>query len=205
MHKIKPFLKKNTELFGHKLSLHEIFHSHRVMHYALEIGKGLNFSDIELSKLLYSSLNHDIGKMFLPEEILMAPRKLTKEEFAIIQLHPIYGYELAQQYNALTGHELDILSHHESFDGSGYPYGLKGDEIPLNARIIKIADVFDALVSPRPYKQMMHFDKALSIIESNSNEFDPYCLETFYTLSPLFQSHTEHVTYSLNSLLSING
>ena len=132
---------------------------------------------------------HDIGKIKVPDAILNKPGKLTDEEFASIQQHAAYGgviiAEAIEQLDAQdTGYLSEAknlaLSHHEKWDGSGYPRGLKGEEIPLSARIMAVADVFDALVSRRSYKEGMPFEKAMSIIrEGSGNHFDPLIVQAF--------------------------
>jgi putative two-component system response regulator len=126
---------------------------------------------------------HDIGKLATPDAILKKPGKLTQEEWVIMREHPLAGvkilgtnpfYELARKVSA---------GHHENFDGTGYPNQLKGEDIPLSARIVKLADVFDALTTKRPYKEPWTMEDALENIESHSNGmFDPRLVEEFKTL-----------------------
>jgi putative two-component system response regulator len=126
---------------------------------------------------------HDIGKLATPDAILKKPGKLTQEEWVIMREHPLAGvkilgsnpfYELAREVAA---------GHHENFDGTGYPNQLKGEDIPLSARIVKLADVFDALTTKRPYKEPWTMEAALENIESHSNGmFDPRLVEEFKTL-----------------------
>jgi len=128
---------------------------------------------------------HDIGKVAMPDEVLLKPGKLTPEEFKIIQTHPIHGANLLNEAVKKLGDD-DLLkegqniayAHHEKWDGSGYPRGLKGDEIPLSARIVAISDVFDALTTERPYKTAFSTEQAFEILYKDAGtHFDPYLIE----------------------------
>lgn len=146
----------------------------------------INFEYVERIER-YSPL-HDIGKVGIPDNILLKPGKLTDEEYAKIKLHTIYGAEVLKQAEMNTkenkgmfhlGIEI-VEGHHEKWDGSGYPYGKKGMDIPLSARIVAVADVFDALTSVRPYKQALSFDTSLDIIsQGRGSHFDPVIVDIF--------------------------
>lgn len=127
-------------------------HSRRVCRYSLEIAKRLNCTPAELKVLRQGALLHDIGKLAVPDSILHKPARLTPEEWTIVKAHVTAGYELVREVPSLEGVAELILTHHERHDGSGYPTGLKGDEIPLCARIFAVADSFDAMTTPRPYQ-----------------------------------------------------
>ena len=125
---------------------------------------------------------HDVGKIGIPDSILLKPGKLTPEEFGIMKGHARLGFEL------LNGSESIVLqaaasiaiAHHEKFDGSGYPYGVAGDAIPLFGRIVAVADVFDALTSERPYKKAWDFNRAVEFLrEGAGSHFDRACVEAF--------------------------
>lgn len=155
-------------------------HSDRVAALALLLGKELGFKTINLKTLVAAGLLHDIGKLEIPDSVLKKPDKLTDEEYAIIQEHPSTGV------NILRGKEFPwdvkplILHHHEAFDGTGYPHGLRGEDIPIGARIICLADVFDALTSDRVYRKAFDTEKALAIMERDSGKaFDPVLLKCF--------------------------
>ena len=128
---------------------------------------------------------HDLGKLAMPDSVLLKPGKLTIEEFSIIQTHPIHGRDMLRraidkmEEDTLLLTALDItFGHHEKWDGSGYPCGLSGEDIPLSARIAAIADVYDALTSNRPYKRAFSAEKALGIMyEDSGKHFDPYLIE----------------------------
>jgi HD-GYP domain-containing protein (c-di-GMP phosphodiesterase class II) len=131
-------------------------------------------------ELVYSSLLHDVGKIGISERILMKPAELTPEERSIVQLHPRIGYRLIQQVPALRATELAILHHHERWDGDGYPAGLRGDEIPIEARIVAAADAFSAMTADRPYKARMSLEEACAELERCAGtQFDPAVVELF--------------------------
>jgi HD-GYP domain-containing protein (c-di-GMP phosphodiesterase class II) len=121
-----------------------------------------------------------VGKISVPDAILNKPGKLTEEEFDSIKQHPVVGYNVLSHIEQLREALPGIRHHHEKLDGSGYPDGLKGDEIPLAAKIIAVADVYDALTSSRSYRPAMSVDKALAILhEGEGNHFDPRVLGVF--------------------------
>ncbi|MCL2636597.1 MAG: two-component system response regulator [Betaproteobacteria bacterium] len=130
---------------------------------------------------------HDIGKIGIPDAILLKPGPLNPEEKRIMRQHPLMGAEIIGKHDneLLETARVIALNHHEKWDGSGYPRGLKGSEIPLEGRIVAIADVFDALVSVRPYKPAFPLDKALRIFEhENGRHFDPQLLQAFHKVLP---------------------
>ena len=123
---------------------------------------------------------HDLGKIGVSEKILLKRRKLTEEEFEQIKKHPKIGADILRPIQLLHGLIPLILYHHERWDGKGYPYGLKENEIPLGARIIAIADVYHAMVSDRPYRKALSEGKAITLIKENSGtQFDPEIAEIF--------------------------
>jgi GAF domain-containing protein len=158
-------------------------HIRRMSYYCSEIARVMGFSEAEVSDLLLAAPMHDIGKIAVPDAILQKPGKLTPEEFKEMQRHTIYGGEI------LAGSDVPVLqlsqkiaiTHHEKWDGSGYPYGLSGEQIPLVGRITAIADVFDALTSKRCYKEAMPLEKANAILrEGTGKHFDPAVVEGFF-------------------------
>ncbi len=157
-------------------------HITRVAHYSRLLAReyGLNTSEQEL--LFYTAPLHDVGKVGIPDSILLKPGRLTPEEFEIMKTHTTIGYNLMKKYKNkyLQKGALIALTHHEKYDGTGYPEGLKGENIPICGRIVAVADVFDALVSERPYKPAWPLDKAFSLISSESGKhFDPQLAEIF--------------------------
>lgn len=156
-------------------------HSLRVTELTLSIAKKLNISDDEnLIHIKRGAILHDIGKMAIPDAILLKPDKLDANEWRIMKKHPEYAYEMLSDIAYLQP-ALDIpYCHHEKWDGTGYPRALKGEEIPIQARIFAVVDVFDALTSDRPYKKAWSTDEALSYIDDNRGiHFDPKVVDAF--------------------------
>jgi putative nucleotidyltransferase with HDIG domain len=144
-------------------------HSKNVARISLEIGRRMGLSQQELEKLEFSAILHDVGKIGIPDSILLKPGKLTDEEYKVIKNHTVYGAEILSQVKYVDETILSgALEHHERLDGSGYPYGKKGEEISLFGKIIGIADVFDALSSKRTYKEAWDFVEVLKIIEADA-------------------------------------
>jgi HAMP domain-containing protein len=142
-------------------------HSERVTVGALEIGRRLGFSEEEIDLLHRGGLLHDIGKVGVPVRILDKPDDLTDEEFAQIKQHPMIGARILAPIGAFRRALPLVLHHHELLDGSGYPHGLEGDQIPLAVRVLTVADVFDALVSDRPYRTAWPVEKAITYLREN--------------------------------------
>lgn len=158
-------------------------HSIRVAQYAVEIGKELHFNFEELELIRKSAILHDIGKLGVRDSVLLKDGKLTEEEYEQIKKHPVIGEEILKQIEPIEA-MLPLLpgvrSHHERFDGKGYPDGLRGQEIPQLGRIIAVADAFDAMTSNRPYRQTMSVLKAKSIIaEGAGTQWDPQFTNAF--------------------------
>lgn len=149
-------------------------HSERVTRLAEEIGRFLQLTDAHMRILGISAILHDIGKIAVPEIILDKPGKLSDEEFAIIKKHPRAGADILSSIPSYETILPGILCHHERWDGTGYPDGAKGKDIPLNARIICVADVYDALTADRPYRKAWHRNKTLQFFEEERGKmFDP--------------------------------
>jgi len=155
-------------------------HTLRVTRLTVELARKLGIEGEELSHIQRGALLHDIGKMGVPDQILLKPGKLTDEEWAIMRKHTEYAYELLWPIEYLRP-AIDIpYCHHERWDGKGYPRGLRGTEIPLSARIFSIIDVWDALRSERPYKKSIDFENSVAIIRSAiGTQFDPHVTEVF--------------------------
>ncbi|NPA06388.1 MAG: HD domain-containing protein [Chloroflexi bacterium] len=158
-------------------------HTQRVARMAVALAKEMNFSDEELQHVRRGALLHDIGKISIPDRILRKPGPLTAEEWEIMRQHPERAYEILSSIEYLRP-ALDIpYAHHERWDGSGYPRGLKGKEIPLPARLFAVVDVYDALTSDRPYRKAWPQEKALKFIESKAGKwFDPDVVRVFLKL-----------------------
>ncbi len=162
-------------------------HVIRLSHFTKLLAKKIGLTDSEADQIMYASLMHDVGKIGIPDHILLKPGKLTEEEFAIIRTHPGIGAAIIGEHQSelLKLSRLVTLTHHEKWNGSGYPNGLKGEEIPLAGRITAIADVFDALTSERPYKKAWSVDDALALIEGEAGtSFDPALVPHFLALRP---------------------
>lgn len=155
-------------------------HVEKTVFYATEIARQLRLEKTEILLIQQAAMLHDLGKIGISEKILLKRGKLTEVEFEQIKKHPKIGADILRPIQLLHGLIPLILYHHERWDGKGYPYGLKGNEIPLGARIIAIADVYHALVSDRPYRKALSEGKAITLIKENSGtQFDPEITEIF--------------------------
>lgn len=156
-------------------------HSERVTRYAEEIGRALLLDEEQMRMLSISAILHDIGKIGVPEQILDKPGRLTDEEFSEIRKHPKAGTDIISSIPSYDGSILSgILYHHEHWDGTGYPEGLKGENIPLYARIICVADVYDALTVGRPYRKAWSREQAVPFFEEQKEKiFDPRLVDIF--------------------------
>lgn len=153
-------------------------HLQRVQVYAFEIGKEMGLSGTELQALQAASILHDIGKLAVPEYIISKPGRLTPDEFERMKVHPVVGAEILESVGFPYPVTPIVRAHHERWDGSGYPDGLKGEEIPLGARILSAVDCLDALASDRQYRRALPLEKALEVIVSDSGTcFDPRVVE----------------------------
>ncbi len=149
-------------------------HSERVAKYAVSIAKKIGLSTEEVDKIFWGSIVHDIGKLSVPEHILLKPSKLSDAEYEVVKRHTIVGYAMLEGYYWLDDIRHIARWHHERWDGRGYPDGLKGEEIPLEVRIVSIADSFDAMTSNRAYRRALSLEEALDEIEKQAEkQFDP--------------------------------
>ncbi len=159
-------------------------HIQRMSNYSKLIANQLGLPAEEQDAILKAAPMHDVGKIAIPDHILLKPGKLTEVEFETMKRHAEYGYEILKNSRApLLDKAASIArSHHEKYDGSGYPLGLKGDAIPLHGRIVAVADVFDALTTERPYKNAWELGQALDFLkQSSGSHFDPQCVDAFLT------------------------
>ncbi|MDA8234902.1 MAG: HD-GYP domain-containing protein [Clostridia bacterium] len=155
-------------------------HSTRVADLAVNLGRHIGLANDRLKLLEEAALFHDIGKIGIPETLLSKKTKLNQEEFDDIKLHPDIGARIINTMNSFSEHSLLIRHHHERYDGKGYPDGLKGDEIPLESRILAVADTFDALVSDRPYRKRISTYEAIPILRyAGDSQLDPDLVEEF--------------------------
>ena len=157
-------------------------HILRMAHYSQLIARGLGLSINDQELLLEAAPMHDIGKVGIADKILLKPGRLDAEEFEVMKQHAIYGYELLHGSSSKVlqaGAEI-ARGHHEKFDGSGYPAGVVGTDIPIFSRIVAVADVFDALTSERPYKKAWTLEAAVDfLVQGSGSHFDPQCVQAF--------------------------
>ena len=155
-------------------------HSVRVAYYSLILGKEMKLNEEELYDLEMASLFHDIGKIGIPDKILLKPTRLDDEEFQEMKKHPVRSAEILKGFDSFQKIVKSIRHHHERFDGTGYPDGLSGNSIPLFARILLIADTFDAMTSSRPYRKGLPFKVAYDELdEFSGSQFDPNLVAAF--------------------------
>jgi putative nucleotidyltransferase with HDIG domain len=160
-------------------------HAERVAAYGMEIAKELGAEFAEDPEVEFGFLLHDVGKVAVPDSILWKPEPLTTAERALMERHPIVGWEILSEIDFLGEAKLVVRHHHERWDGDGYPDKLGGDAIPLAARVFAVADVLDALTTVRPYRQPSSLDKARGMIEESSGtQFDPEVVEAFMEIPP---------------------
>lgn len=167
-------------------------HINRVAYYSQVLAQGMGLDEHTVDLIFYGSPLHDIGKLGISDAILLKPGRLTDEELAVMRTHTTLGFEIlknAQSKYMEIGRNI-ALTHHERFDGQGYPQGLSGLQIPLEGRITAVADVFDALSSKRPYKNPWPFEKVMEyMIEQRGKQFDPDLIDIFVKNSELFRVH----------------
>jgi len=158
-------------------------HSQRVSRFAMMVARGLDFAAADIRLVGQSGLLHDIGKIGMDDKVLNKPGKLTREEFDLIKQHPVIGAQILAPVGSLASHLPGIRHHHEAMDGSGYPDGLKGEGIPLTARIVCLADSFDAMTSTRPYRSGKTLEEAVEEMRRCSGtQFDSRCVDAFIAI-----------------------
>ncbi len=155
-------------------------HSERVVTFSLRLGHELGLDKNALSDLELGALLHDIGKIGVPDAILRKPARLNTEEWDRMKLHPIHGQQILRNIKFLEGASRIVSQHHEKWDGSGYPYGVRGEDIDIGARIFAVVDAFDAMISDRVYRKGRPYEAALEELESCAGtQFDPLIVEAF--------------------------
>ena len=179
-------------------------HIRRVQVYVTSIARGLGMSDTEIQGVKTAALLHDIGKLAVPEHILSKPGPLTQEEFQKIRVHPQVGAEIISAVPFPYPVAPLILSHHERWDGKGYPQGLKGEEIPLGARILSVVDYYDALTSDRPYHKAMTADAALALLQQEAGRaLDPAVVQMFVKMAADLEVAAETIETATPRRLSL--
>lgn len=176
-------LGRAAEFKDNETGLHVI----RMSHYSRLIAEALDYGSDWEDLIFNAAPMHDIGKIGIPDSILLKPGKLDEDEWVLMKKHPKFGAEIIGNHDSLIlsmSKEIAI-AHHEKWDGTGYPNGLKGEDIPLSGRIIAVADVFDALTTARPYKKAWTVEDAVKLIDENSGtHFDPVLVATFREVMP---------------------
>ncbi len=168
---LKALDAKDSYTFGHSM---------RVAYFSLVTGTEAELSPVEMRELELSAIFHDIGKIATPDAVLNKPSRLSEEEFNIMKQHPDKSYEILKDFPDFQKIAENARLHHERYDGKGYPLGLKGEEIPVLARIILIADTFDAMTSTRPYRKGLPYEVAYEELEQFSGtQFDPNLVKCF--------------------------
>lgn len=170
---LKALDAKDNYTFGHSM---------RVTYFSMVVGKELGLKDADMYELQLAALFHDIGKIGTPDAVLNKPTRLTDEEFKIMKQHPTQSYEILKGFDNFEKIARNAKHHHERYDGRGYPDGLKAEEIPMYARIILIADTFDAMTSTRVYRKGLPYEVAFEELkEFSGSQFDPGLVQRFIT------------------------
>lgn len=168
---LKALDAKDNYTFGHSM---------RVAYFSLVTGAEAQLSPEEMYELELAAIFHDIGKIGTPDAVLNKPSRLSEDEFNIMKQHPENSFEILKEFPMFEKIAQSARLHHERYDGKGYPLGLKGDEIPLGARIILIADTFDAMTSTRPYRKGLPYEVAFEeLIQFSGTQFDPKLVQLF--------------------------
>lgn len=173
-------------------------HLKRVSTYASIIARKLSLSPEEIDSIRYGAPMHDIGKIGIPDNILLKEGKLTAEEYKIIKEHTVIGYNILKGSESpyLKSAAVISLTHHENFDGTGYPYGIKGEDIHIYGRILAVADVFDAMTTERPYKKPIPLEETLRMIKDDSGrKFDPKIVDAFFSCLDEIKKHINYVEW----------
>jgi len=157
-------------------------HLHRVADRSVAMARAIGMTEREIESVRLGGLYHDLGKIAVPDSVLHKTSALNRAEFALVRLHPETGAEIVRPLRAFDGPEAVVLHHHERFDGTGYPYGLRGEGIPLAARIVAVADSFDAMTTDRPYRAALSAEVALQRLEDGrGDQWDPAVVNIFVT------------------------
>jgi HD-GYP domain-containing protein (c-di-GMP phosphodiesterase class II) len=159
-------------------------HSTRLAEWSMRIAQDLGFDHEDLPDMEVAALMHDLGKVGVPDAILNKPARLNEEEYALIKKHPEYSWAILRLLPGFERASLFTLHHHENFDGTGYPAGLAGGEIPIGSRIVSVIDAFDAMVSSRPYRQGLPFEEGIRrLLACSGTQFDPQVVNRFVQIA----------------------
>jgi putative nucleotidyltransferase with HDIG domain len=158
-------------------------HSERVADYSVKLARRLNVPETEVEVIKYAALLHDVGKIGVAQEVLVKTEPLTASEYDLLKKHPIVGVNILKEVKFLEKEIPIVMYHHERFDGKGYPHGLKGREIPLGARIVAVADSFEAMTAGRMYRQPQTVLEVIEELKKGKNtQFDPDLIDAFVAL-----------------------
>jgi HD-GYP domain-containing protein (c-di-GMP phosphodiesterase class II) len=183
----RALLKSVVCGFNQLLDLRDLntgFHSTRLAEWAVRVARKLGIPESDLYQIEVAALLHDIGKIGIPDAILKKEGKLTDEERALMNKHPEYSWSILRLFTGLDKASLYALHHHESYDGKGYPGGLKGDEIPVGSRIVSVIDAYDAMISNRCYRKGISHEEAVRRLSSSAGQqFDPAVVHAFLEIA----------------------
>ncbi len=183
----RALLKSVICAFNQLLDLRDLntgIHSTRLAEWAVRVARKLGIAESEFYQLEVAALLHDIGKIGVPDAVLKKEGKLTEEERALMNKHPEYSWSILRLFPGLDKASLYALHHHESFDGRGYPGGLKGDEIPVGSRIVAVIDAYDAMISNRCYRKgLAHEEAVRRLIAGVGTQFDPTVVQAFVEIA----------------------
>lgn len=175
--------RKTMEVISEIVDLRDVYtaqHSKRVAEYARMIAEEMNLSPEEVEQIYTAGMVHDLGKISVRDNVLLKPDALTDDEYALMKQHSKSGYEILKNLDMYKNGAIFVLMHHERVDGSGYPLGLHGSEIPLGAKIMAVADSYDAMTTDRPYRKAMDSNRAMKILRENAgSQFDPVVVDAF--------------------------
>lgn len=183
----RMLLKSTICAFNQLLDLRDLntgVHSTRLAEWAVRVARKLKLEEADFYQLEVAALLHDIGKIGVPDAILKKQDKLTDEERALMNKHPEYSWSILRLFPGLDKASLYALHHHESYDGTGYPGGLKGEEIPIGSRIVSVIDAYDAMISNRCYRKGLAHEEAVRRLSAGSGgQFDPRVVQAFVEIA----------------------
>lgn len=174
-------------------------HSDRVSHYAERIAREMGLDENMSERVRLAGLFHDVGKVAIPDSVLLKPGRLNNAEYELVMLHPEQGYEILSAISAFGDIAQIVLEHHERYDGSGYPRGLTGAQTRQEARIISVADAFDAMTSHRLYRDNLTFENAVEqLVQGKGSQFDPDAVEAFLRVLDHYEQLQQEVAWTFS-------